>query len=110
MMTTCDAVGPQACLVAASIGYLVFAAAITILALASMKATLDLTSAIARFRAARRSSSPPLTRPRPRGLYDDVDRLSPERAIPPDVSPLPAMSARVLAFQPRKTRNRVVVR
>lgn len=109
-MTTCDAVGPQACVIAGTIGYLVFATAIVLLMMAFMRATLDLTSAIAKFRAVRRSSSPPLARPRPRGLYDDVDRLSPVPAIPPDVAPVPAMPARVLAFQPRKTRNRVVVR
>jgi hypothetical protein len=91
-----QAVGHNAFLCLVTIGYLVFAAGWIVVTLAIMSGLLDLTSTIAGNSEPRRSSSPVLAR----GYR--VDRLSPASARK-DLAP-------VLAFAPRKTRNRLVVR
>lgn len=82
-------------------GYLVFAAAIVVLALASMKATAELAIELKKFLSWRRR--------RPSPVSDGADRIARIDDSAGSIA-LPAMSARVLTFAPRKTRNRVVVR
>lgn len=78
-----DVVSPFAFDAMQVFGYLVFAAAITVLVLASMRATVELREVLLKFRAERRQQS--------------------FKFVPP--------AAKVLTFEaPRKTRNRVVVR
>lgn len=96
-MNTCEAVGVHACVIAASIGYLVFAAAVIFIALASIRAMLDLVFAWGRFSASRRATL--------FGSGIAASGVSHRRA-----SPVQALSGRrISAFAP-KTRNRAVVR
>lgn len=81
MPTVRDVVSPFAFDAMQVFGYLVFAAAIAVLACAFMRATIEVRSAIARFIESRRPSSPKV-------------------AIPP---------GRVIAFPQKKTRNRLVI-
>lgn len=91
-------------------GYLVFAAAWCFIAAAVMQFLLELLDEESEERA-----SAKVARGSGSGIatvadYGQHDRISPVSAIPPAAAPVPALSARVLVFAPRKTRNRVVVR
>lgn len=77
-------------------GYALFAFVGVFLCLATRRAILDARSIIVKFAVARSTS-----RRRPHSL---------NVAMPSAESPVRAMPARVIAFAPRSTRNRVVVR
>lgn len=95
-MNTCEAIGTHACVVAATLGYFVFAAAVIFIALALMRGILDLTFAWGRFRASKQAT-----------LFGSGIAVSAATRRAP--SPARAVSDRLLAFAP-KTRNRLVVR
>lgn len=97
MNNTCEAIGTHACVVAATLGYFVFAAAVLFIALALMRGILDLTFAWGRFRASKRAT-----------LFGSGIAAS-AAATCRAPSPARAVSDRVLAFAP-KTRNRAVLR
>lgn len=91
-MNTCEAIGTHACIVAATLGYFVFAAAVIFVAFASMRALLDLSFALDRFRASKRAT-----------LFGAG--IAPCRRS----LAVPATPGPVIAFA-SKTRNRLVVR
>lgn len=95
-MNTCEAIGTHACVVAATLGYFVFAAAVIFIALAVMRGILDLTFAWGRLRASKQAT-----------LFGSG--IAASAATCRALSPARTVSDRVLAFAP-KTRNRVVVR
>jgi hypothetical protein len=101
-MTTCEAVGNNACVAAATVGYLVFSFGWIVVTFALMQALLELGSWLDRFRTTRRQMLlfPP-TRSR-FAIFGAQEQSS---------SAAPAMPVRrVLAFAPKKTRNRLVMR
>lgn len=99
-----QAVGHAAYLRLQLAGYLVFASAWCLIAAGVMRFLVDIFEHIHKSDDARRRPSLEVAR------GSKADRPSPVSVIPPVVSPVPALSARVLVFAPRKTRNRVVVR
>jgi len=82
MLNVRDVVSPHAYTFLRVFGYMVFAAAISFVIIAGMRATLDFADEVRRFRAWR--------------------RVQTYRFVPP--------KARVLAFPAKRTRNRMVVR